>query len=215
MKLKLSLFIVWLVILLSGPLTIFKTIKDFDITQNIPLLINILQRTVGLLVFSLLFMQIILGAFMQKWKEKLGVWVLKFHIIQGVIVYMLVLAHPLLFVIYNFKTRGLINPFYVFTDFCLLCPTPIELYYTFGRIAFWLISLAILAAILRSEVWWRKNWRKFHMLNYFVFFLIAIHAWFSGTDIINTSFVYIYWFGITTVIYTIFRKYVLPIITNK
>jgi len=90
MKLKLSLFIVWLVILLSGPLTIFKTIKDFDITQNIPLLINILQRIVGLLVFSLLFMQIILGAFMQKWKEKLGAWVLKFHIIQGVIIYMLV-----------------------------------------------------------------------------------------------------------------------------
>ncbi len=215
MKLKLSLFIVWLVILLSGPFTIFKTIKDFDITQNIPLLINILQRTIGLLAFSLLFMQIILGAFMQKWKEKLGAWVLKFHIIQGVIIYMLVLAHPLLFLAYNFKTRGIIDPFYVFTDFCLLCSRPFELYYTFGRIAFWLISLAILAAILRSEVWWRKNWRKFHMLNYFVFFLIAIHAWFSGTDIINTSFVYIYWFGITTVIYTIFRKYVLPLITKK
>jgi predicted ferric reductase len=215
MKSKLSLFIIWFIVLLSGPVAVLKIVKGFEITQNIPLLINILQRIIGLLAFSLLFMQIILGAFMQKWIEKLGTWVLKFHIIQGVIVYILILAHPFLFVIYNFKIRGLIDPFYVFTDICLLCPRSYELYYSFGRIAFWLMSFAILAAIIKSEVWWRENWRKFHILNYFAFFLIAAHAWFLGTDIASTSFIYVFWFGIIAVIYTILRKYILPLIINK
>ncbi len=206
MKLKLSLFIVWLVILLSGLFTVLRTIKDFSITQNIPLLINILQRTVGLLAFSLLFIQIILGAFMQKWKEKLGAWIFRFHIIQGAVAYALVLAHPLLFLAYNFKIRGVFDPFYVFTDFCLLCPRPIELYYTFGRIAFWFISLAILAAILRTETWWRRNWRKFHILNYFVFFLVAGHAFFVGTDVGLAPFSYFYWFAIATVVFSLLYK---------
>jgi predicted ferric reductase len=214
MKKKL-LVLTWLCILLSGPIIILTKTALLVATKDVIQLINLLQRITALIAFSAIFTQIIIGSYISKLSKIFGSWIHKFHIFQGIVAYAFVLAHPLLFVIFNFKTRGTIDPFYVFTDFCLLCPRPFELYYTFGRIAFWLISLAILAAILRSEVWWRKNWRKFHMLNYFVFFLIAIHAWFSGTDIINTSFVYIYWFGITTVIYTIFRKYILPIIINK
>ncbi|MBU0845586.1 hypothetical protein KKH23_00055 [Patescibacteria group bacterium] len=215
MKSKLSFIIIWFIILLSGPFAVLKSVKVFDITQNVPLLINIFQRILGLVVFSLLFVQIILGAFMQKWKEKFGAWIFKFHLIQGFVAYVLVLVHPLLFLIYNFKTRGVLDPFYVFTDFCLLCSRPIELYYSFGKITLWLISLAILAAIVKNEVWWKENWRKFHILNYFVFFLIAAHAWFVGTDVISTFFVYIFWFGMIAVLYTFIRKHILPIITNK
>jgi len=214
MKKKL-LILTWLLILLSGPIVILTKIPFFVVTKDVALLINLLQRITALIAFSALFTQIIIGSYISKLSKIFGSWIKKFHIFQGIVSYAFVLAHPLLFVIFNFKTRGTIDPFYVFTDFCLLCPRPFELYFSFGRIAFWLISLAILAAVIKSEAWWRENWRKFHILNYFVFFLIVVHAWFSGTDIASTPFVYVFWFGIIAVIYTILRKYILPIIQNK
>jgi DMSO/TMAO reductase YedYZ heme-binding membrane subunit len=132
-----------------------------------PAFINLLQRITGLLVFVLLSVQILLGAFMGKWREKLGV-----------IIFLLMLTHLLLFVLLNFKLKGVIDPFYVFTDFCLMCPKLTEFYYTLGRVSFWLMSLTVLAAVLRNEPWWRKNWRKFHRLNYVVFLLMAAYLFF-------------------------------------
>lgn len=214
MKKKL-LILSWFLLLLSGPIILLTKTPSLVFTGGIVPLTNILQRITALIAFSAFFMQIITGAYLSKLSKVFGSWINKFHAFQGIVAYTFVLAHPLLFVFLNFRTRGVIDPFYVFTDFCLLCPRPFELYWSFGRIAFWLISLALIAAIIKGETWWRENWRKFHILNYFVFFLIAIHAWFSGTDITSTSFVYVFWFGIIAVIYTIFRKYILPIIKNK
>ena len=214
MKKKL-LILSWFLLLLSGPIILLTKTPSLVFTGGVVQLTNLLQRITALIAFSAFFMQIITGAHLSKLSKVFGSWISKFHTFQGIVAYTFVLAHPLLFVFLNFRTRGIIDPFYVFTDFCLLCPRPFELYWSFGRIAFWLISLALIAAIIKGETWWRENWRKFHILNYFVFFLIAIHAWFSGTDIVSTPFVHVYWFGIIAVIYTIFRKYILSIIQNK
>jgi predicted ferric reductase len=211
MKKKL-LILSWLLVLISGPILILIEAPIPITAGNIGYQINFLQRITALIAFSALFMQIVIGANLSKLSKAFGSWINKFHTLQGIVAYTFVLAHPLLFLFYNFKTRGSLDPFYVFTDVCLLCPRPYELHWSFGRIGFWLISFVILAAILRSESWWKKNWRKFHILNYFVFFLIAAHAWFSGTDIVKTSFVYIFWFEITVVVYTLFRKFLFPLI---
>lgn len=214
MKKKL-LILSWLLVLISGPIIILTKGPLSLVTGNIAQLVNYLQRITALIAFSAIFMQIIIGANLSKLSKVIGSWIYKFHTFQGITAYIFVLAHPLLFLFYNFKIRGSIDPFYVFTDACLLCPRPYELYWSFGRIAFWLISFAILTAVIRSESWWKENWRKFHILNYFIFFLISIHAWFSGTDIVKTSFVYIFWLGVVVVAYTFIRKYLLPLITNK
>jgi len=214
MKKKL-LVLSWLLILISGPIIILTKSPLSIVTGNIAQSINIFQRIAGLIAFSAIFMQIVVGANLSKLSKIFGTWINKFHIFQGIVAYAFVLVHPLLFLFYNFKIRGSIDPFYVFTDACLLCPRPYELYWSFGRIAFWLISFAVLAAMIRSESWWKENWRKFHILNYFTFFLIAAHAWFSGTDIIKTSFVYIFWIGVVVTIYTVIHKYLLPLIINK
>jgi len=212
---KASFFLIWLLILVLGPISVLKNTPFSKLTfQDFPLLINFLQRMAALLIFSLLFVQIILGAWMQKWIEKFGGWIFRFHATQGAIAYSLILAHPLLFFLYNFKIKGVPDPFYVFTDFCLLCPKPIELYYTFGRVAFWFLSLAVIAAILRAEVWWRKNWRKFHILNYSTFFLIAVHAWFTGTDIKTPPFLWLFWVAISIVTLSIFYKFIQPKLKN-
>jgi len=204
MKLNKPFFIIlWIIILLSGPFTVLKSIKGVDLSQNPVFLISVLQRIIGLLVFSMLSVQIILGAFMKRWRNKLGPKALKFHIIQGSVAYALILIHAFLFLIFNFKTRGIIDPFYVFTDFCLLCKPKIELYYTFGRIAFWFISLAVLAAMLRGETWWRKNWKYFHILNYIVFLLVAAHIFFISTDIKLFPFSYVFRFLVVLIIFSI------------
>ena len=207
MKKKL-LVLSWFLLLSLGP--VFILLKyPFTTTGNIAYQINFLQRMTALVAFSAIFVQIVIGANLSKLSKVFGSWINKFHMFQGIVAYGFVLAHPLLFLFYNFKISGSFDPFYVFTDACLLCPRPFELYWSFGRIAFWLISFAIMAAIIRSEPWWRENWRKLHILNYFIFILIAVHAWLIGTDI-NTSFVYVFWLEIFMVIYMIVQKYFFP-----
>ncbi len=145
-------------------------------------LLNGIQRVAGVLALFLLFVQTIVGAYRGKISQKLGGWVMNFHIWQGRVIYFLVLVHTFSFLLFNFAAQKGFNPFYVFVDFCLLCPTKMELYYSFGRIGFWLLNLTIAAALLRSNSWWRKNWRYIHILNYPLFFLIAAHAFFVGSD---------------------------------
>lgn len=207
-------YAVWLLILSIGPITILK-VTPLEIALSTPVLtINFFQRIIGFLGFSLLFWQIIIGAFMHRWTEKLGAWIFKFHVLEGVVVYSLVLLHPLLFVLFNFKTKGMIDPFYVFTDVCVLCANKIEFLYTFGRVGFWLITLAVVAAKLRTQPWLRIHWRKLHILNYFAFLLIAVHARGVGIDSRVTPFVWFYWVAVIAVVLTIFYKFLYPKISK-
>ena len=190
---------VWLVFLLLGPITVFSDTPWKLALGNKTILMNFLQRIVGTVAFTMIFFQIVLGSLMPKLIERLGPWVFKFHITEGPIAYALIVTHPLLFLTFNFFARGVFDPFYVFTAFCVLCSTRTELFYTFGRVGFWLVSAAVLAAFLRTEPWWKDHWRKFHILNYFVFFLIAIHSYFIGTDSHFPPFVYFWWFAVAVV----------------
>lgn len=191
--------ILWLIILSLGPITVFKDTPWSMAIGKHSILINFFQRIVALLAFAMIFFQIVLGSFMPRFIEKFGGWVFKFHLSEGILAYALILTHPIIFLIYNYFSRHIIDPFYIFTDFCLLCREPQELFYTFGRIAFWLVSIAVLAGIVRAQPWWKKHWRKFHILNYFVFFFVAIHSWFAGSDVIFPPFVYFFWVAVTLV----------------
>ena len=168
----------------SAPLN--KLVSDTD------LLINFFQRLTGFLAFNLLFFQILTGSLMPKLRRKLGSIIFKFHLIQGALAYSLIIMHPLLFIILNFRLTNKFDPFYVFTDFCVLCSKRLEYFYTLGRISFWLITSGVVAAKLRSSIILRKNWRRVHVLNYLAFFLVSAHAYFVGTDIKlePTSFIY-------------------------
>ena len=203
---RIIFLLIWLLLLLPGPITALRISPIASISSNQILLVNFYQRAVALVAFSMLFVQLILGAFMTRFTQKLGGWALKFHLLQGATIYSLVFLHPLLFVLMNFKAKGVIDPFYVFTEVCVLCSNRQEFWYTLGRLSFWLITLAVAAAKLRNQPWWRVHWRKFHVLNYFTFFLIATHAWFSGTDVWEPPFVYLYWISVAGVFLTVIYK---------
>jgi predicted ferric reductase len=201
-----TFLILWLVTVLLGPLSIFLNVSRLAVPLSTPLLLNIAQRLFALVAFVMLFWQIVLGAFMQRWIERMGGWVFRFHTTEGAVAYSLIFLHPLTFLVFNYLATRVLDPFYVYTGFCVLCEVKTELFYTFGRLAFWLISAAVLAAKLRNLSWWKFNWRKFHVLTYVVFLLVAVHSYFNGTDTYAFPFVIFYVVSVPIVLYTIFYK---------
>lgn len=209
MDYKKPLFLlIWLLVLAVGPVTIFlnTTINLQTLFANQPLTINLFQRLAGLVAFSMIFSQIVIGANMQALTQKFGAWVFKLHLAEGAFAYFLVLLHPLLFVLFNFKIKGVFDPFYVFTDLCVLCETSLEYFYNFGRVSFWVLTIAVLAAKFRTHPLLRNNWRKFHMLNYLVFFMVSGHAYKLGSDISFQPFSAFFWASQAVVVFLVIRR---------
>ena len=213
---KIFFILVWLLLIVLSVISPVKEFKFVLASKNQVLLIGLFQRILGLLAFTLLFIQIFLGAFMGRLTEKLGEWVFNFHLFNGKLLYTLILLHPALYMLYLFKIKGVLDPFYIYSDLCVLCKGNFEHFYNLGRVALWLITAGIIAAVFRaSHPFLKKNWHKFHLLNYFAFFLIAIHSKVLGTDISTTPFKWIYLFGVATVSLSLVVKYVLPFIKGK
>ncbi len=184
MKNKIIFFLVWLGVLSLAPISILSNTPLSRALTNYSTIANFVQRLLGLTAFTLLFFQIVLGAFMEKWTNKLGGWIFRFHIIEGVLVYILIILHPLSFMLFNYFSQRGLDPFTVFIYFCVLCPTRIDFYQTLGRISFWLLNIAVWAGLLRMATpYMRANWKKFHILNYLVFVFIGIHSIGLGSDI--------------------------------
>jgi predicted ferric reductase len=188
---KILFFVIWLVLLAAVPITIFRTTSWATATVYPVTAMNFLQRFTGLTLFVLLFVQIILGAFMDKWVEKIGGWVFNFHVFEGRLIYFLAAMHPILFVLFNHFAGSGYDVYKAFVNICLLCKYPIDYYYTLGRISFWLLTVAVMAAVFRKTTpWLVKNWRKMHVLNYVVFLLIGAHGFLLGTDFKVSPFYY-------------------------
>lgn len=170
-------------------------------------LLGYMQRLTALLAFIMMADQIITGTFMPRITEKLGGWFFQYHITLGAITYALIIAHPLLYLInLTYATRSF-DPFYIFSDFCVICVTVDQLYISLGRIGFWLAIVAGLAAIFRVKIFQiRAYWKYIHIINYVAFFMIAIHAWFVGSDVSSTAFLYLYILVVGGVILTLLIK---------
>ncbi len=180
---KLFFLASWFVVVSLSFLTLVN-ITPLSLAFSTPAIsVNFIQRGLGLLVFSLLFIQIILGAFMNKISEKLGEWVFNFHVFEGILVYLLAFLHPIFFLLSNYFSGGRLDPYAAFINVCLICKTSTDYYQTIGRISFWLLSAAFFAALFRKTIPWLKtNWRKFHVLNYLVFLFVGAHGFLIGTD---------------------------------
>lgn len=198
---------IWLFLIAVGFYTISKTVVLSTVFSNFALTLNLFERVTGVLLFTLLFIQIVLGAFMDKLEGLLGSLVFKVHTFFGPVIYVIALIHPLFLFIFNFKIFHTFDPFYIYTQACLLCNKKIELFYSFGRIGLWLLTITVIAGLFRkTEGWLKKNWRKLHILNYLVFFLIAVHGYFIGSDFKVFPFNYFFYASIITVFITIILK---------
>lgn len=204
---KIIFWIIWLTIVSLGQYVILKTVVSPKVFSDYGLTLNFFERISGVFIFTLLFIQIILGAYMDKLTSKFGGWIFKVHVIQGPIIYLLALIHPFFLLIFNFKLFHTLDPFYIYTQACLLCKTNLELFYTFGRLGLWLLTIGVFAALFRnSDVWLKKNWRKLHALNYLVFFLVAIHGYLLGNDFKIFPLNYFFNVSVITVLSTMILK---------
>ncbi|MGA3291990.1 MAG: hypothetical protein ABSC49_02450 [Candidatus Microgenomates bacterium] len=180
---KYIFFTIWIILLVLVPLTIFQTTPLAAVTKYPVTLMNFLQRFAGLIAYILLFEQIVMGAFLPRLIDKFGEWIFNFHILQGKLVYLLVLAHPVFFMFFNHFAGAGWNPYAVFINACLLCDTQIGYYYTLGMISFWLLTVTVFAVVFQNtSPWLRKNWKKMHVVNYIVFLLVGLHGFLLGID---------------------------------
>ena len=203
--LKYAFVLLIAVILVLGPLSVSSNPLFLGI-KGAASLFSFIQRSASLIAFAFLAVGIFVGSFKDILERMLGKWIINFHRVLGVMSLFIIFLHPFSLFVTNFLYRKIIDPFYVFSDFCLLCDPKKELYITFGRISFWLAGLFIMAAVLRKQNWWRDNWKIIHSISYFVYVLAATHAWFVGSDIHTKIYYPIYWGSIILVILSILVK---------
>jgi len=202
---RLLWFFVWLFIILSGPITVLRNTNIAEVRTSGLLLLTTFQRASGLLAFSLLFIQIMLGSFMQWWLDSLGAKAFRLHTREGLLTYGFVFIHPIFQYLIAAKTLGFANYLAIPMTNYLKAP---ELWISFGRVALALLTIGVAAAYFRTKPILRKNWRALHIVNYFAFFLVAIHAGRLGTDVGSLPFSLIYWLGIATVALTVVHRFV-------
>jgi predicted ferric reductase len=207
MKNKLIFWAIFGFSLLLVPFTILQT-PGILIALKFPLGIsNLLQRVLGLVVFVLLFWQLMIGAYMQKFTDKLGGWIFSFHKTEGIIIYTLAFLHPVVFLFSRYFGGAGIDPIFVFLGFCLYCKTNLDFYYTLGRASFWLLTVGVLAGLYRAaNSFMRANWRKFHVVNYIVFLTVGIHGFLLGSDFSQVPFIYFAAAAYLLVIYSVIRR---------
>ncbi len=154
-----------------------------------PDIIYLFLRLAGLYGLTFLFIQLILGSFMQNFLKLFGPSALRWHIRQGILTYGLVLSHPTLYTIYSAQTLNIFSPLRtLWPNFSVLN----EYYISFGRIGLFLLTIGVFFGIFRSHPMLFRNWRKLHILNYVAFAFVLFHSWNVGSDTHNPPFVYLY-----------------------
>jgi predicted ferric reductase len=208
-KYIIAFWIIWLALVFVGQFTILKSVSFPKVLTDFGLTLNLLERVSGVFIYTLLFVQIISGAYMDKLTNKLGGWIFKVHTIQGPFIYLFALIHPLLLLVFNYKIFHTLDPFYIYTQVCFLCKTNRELFYTFGRLGLWFLSIGVFVALFRnSDDWLKMNWRKLHALNYIAFFFVALHGYFIGGDFRIIPLNYLFYASLILVVSTIILKIV-------
>lgn len=196
-------YFIWILILVSGPYTVLKTANYERIFGNDILLLSTLQRISGLLAFVLIGMQIFMGAFMHKLTQIIGARSFKLHIVQGIGSVVFIILHPILQTMIDYRVEGVFRSFLqpVFSR-------PDELYYTFGRVAFVLLIVTILAAYFRTKINLRRVWLKLHILNYIAFYFIFFHAFRLGSDVKTFPFNIVFYVSfVFATIAVVYRAY--------
>jgi len=199
--------IVYTLSLVLAPFTVFYFFYKFHLLSFTPnFIFSFIQRSVALMILPMMALQIYLGANLTNLISGVGGWIAKFHYKHGIVIYSLILAHTLSFVVLKYFANRILDPFYVFTDFCVLCQVRGELFYTFGRLAFWLLTFSVFAAYFRNTDTFKKHWRLFHYMNYFIFILALIHSFYVGSDVLSTTYIAVYIISSILVFYTIFQR---------
>jgi predicted ferric reductase len=162
-------------------------------------IINLIQRITGLVAFFLITLQIILSS-----NRKY----IRYHMLNGILAYTFVFIHPILMIVSRYLFNSDFDPFYVYTDACVMCNSIYEHYINLGRLALYITTLTVITARFKNYLsdWFKTNWRKLHILNYLAFYFVSIHAIKIGSDVSKNWFIYFFWFCQIVVAWAIYNK---------
>lgn len=176
-----------IVLILSGPLTVWMNTPFSGVTFGTPAFYNLLLRVFGLVGFTLIVIQIVSGSLMKRiWVQIMGASGYKLHITFGIATAIIVFTHPVFYYLIAYEAgylRDILIP--DITD-------PFEIYLLYGRFALFLLVVASLIAYFRTKRIFRRIWRRIHLLNYFIYVLVVLHATGAGTDFMSFPFNIVY-----------------------
>lgn len=161
----------------------------------------VLSKVTALLVYMLMWWQIMLGIF-----KKINT---KYHIVLGTSIFILIISHAALFITAVSIRQGELH-------LGILIPNFTAGYYktglSFGVIAFFFIAIATIASTLRRR--FSKTWRYGHALVYLAFALATIHGLMIGSDIHSEVFLCIVYGAVSSLLFAyIYKKMKVPIFT--
>lgn len=199
---KYGLVVIWVLILLT-PIVIF-------LRGHTPQALNHAGTAFplfGLIAFTLVWSQIMFGAFMRP-LEKIYPRILPFHIIQGLVALGFAFLHPLLLIV-SLGGEGRLR--YIDRDYFFVSASQVPYVYL-GQAALLLLILGLAAGLLRKWAPIQRHWHWIHLVHYVVFFLVFFHSWNLGSDIQTTAVLRGLWlfYLVTVIIGLIYRRIIIP-----
>ncbi|MFC1662919.1 ferric reductase-like transmembrane domain-containing protein [Patescibacteria group bacterium] len=170
--------ITYLIILILPFIIIDRSLPDglrSSLNASPEIIYLTLVRLFGLLAFSIIFTQIVIGAFRKFFVLLFSPLWLRIHLILGIVAVIIALTHPVLLIMNDIRDNSL--------DYLWLLPdfsSQTLLWQSLGPLALYLIIITAITALLRKKI---KLWRKLHLLNYLIFFLAFFHSWNIGSDL--------------------------------
>ncbi len=165
-------------------------IRGFNATDKL----HLFMHSLGLLAFTLLFCQLVIGAFMNYLRPVFGSKILRWHIVQGTVAFCLAWLHPIMYAI----LVGLRPLLLLFS-----WTTP---YYFLGLVGLILLTIAVTAGALRTQTWLAKYWRWIHRLNYLTLAAIYLHSLNVGTDTHTFPMILLYYLIPPVFVYSLYYK---------
>jgi DMSO/TMAO reductase YedYZ heme-binding membrane subunit len=139
-----------------------------------------LVRAAALFGYCTLFLVIVSTEYLREMRKLFGRPFLTVHHILAVTALALIIIHPI--------TDALAS-----RDMTVFVPqfTSVRTFFALGgRVAWYLIFIAVFAALLRARI--KSFWRFIHWLNYVAFALAFVHSWLLGTDISTSALRFIW-----------------------
>lgn len=198
--LKVVLPILWLVTLITPPVLFLSTRPAESLSDP-----RVLFPVFGLIAFTLIWLQIMLGAFMRQ-LVRIFPKVLTLHIGQGIFALGFAVLHPFT-LIYSFLPGNLEDYFH----YTFIAPE-MKFFVHLGQASVPLLILGIFAGAMRNWAPIKRVWRWLHMVHYVVFFAIFFHSWNLGTDLATSPYLRGLWifFFVTVVIAIVYRRVYIP-----
>jgi hypothetical protein len=138
-------------------------------------ILQTIRNLAGILAFTFICIQIIVHFFLKYLVKFFGKWIAEFYKLFPLVIVVFVFLHSLIIVFINYKIKGFFDPFYVYTDICILCKNTAEIINTLGRMSFWLVLFLVGLVSFSLEKQLKKSFVVVSVLTCLVFLFALMH----------------------------------------